>query len=152
MTFALHFLCIAALFGGANAQSNYVTAPSSAVKSTQAPTKPAPSLCDKYTKALLGDTTAAHQKLLITLVVHTAIIGNYTQPNVGIKVHGILAPAVYNGVPVNLLQYFDGSGYTTNVNSVPSRVNFLDGGGAAPLLENKPAFSKSSNQVWYPCR
>lgn len=33
-------------------------------------------ICDYYTTALLKNNTAANQKLLLTLVVNTAIIGN----------------------------------------------------------------------------
>ena len=105
------------------------------------------SICDYYTTALLKDDTAANQETLLILVVNTAVIGNYTQPNVGIAVPGILAlPASYNGVSVNLLQYFDAELVSTNVNGVPSVVNFLDGGGAAPLMMNKPANDPNSNQ------
>jgi len=104
------------------------------------------SLCDKYTIALLTDNTPANQYLLLTLLVNTVVIGNYTQPNVGITVPGILAPAVYNGEQVNLLPYFNGCLLSTNVNNVPSSVNFLDGGGAAPLMQNMPANSPNSNQ------
>lgn len=104
------------------------------------------SICDYYTTALLKEDTPANQYTLLTLLVNTVVIGNYTQPNVGITVPGILAPAVYNGEDVNLLQYFDGCLLSTNVNNVPSSVNFLDGGGAAPLLKNMPANSPNSNQ------
>jgi len=34
------------------------------------------SICDYYTTALLTNNTAANQKLLLTLVVNTAVIGN----------------------------------------------------------------------------
>ena len=40
---------------------------------------------------------------LLTLVVNTAVIGNYTKPNVGIKVPGILAAETFNGTNVNLI-------------------------------------------------
>lgn len=36
----------------------------------------APSLCDKYTTALLKQNTAANQETLLTLVVNAAVIGN----------------------------------------------------------------------------
>lgn len=105
------------------------------------------SICDKYTTALLKDNTAANQKLLLTLIVNTVVIGNYTQPNVGITVPGILAAGTFNGQPVNLLQYFDAQGPTTNVNGIPTHQSFLDGGGAAPLKMNMPASDTTSNQV-----
>lgn len=104
------------------------------------------SICDYYTTALLKQNTPANQYTLLTLLVNTAVIGNYTQPNVGVTVPGILAPGEYGGEQVNLLPYFNGCLLSTNVNNVPSSVNFLDGGGAAPLMQNKPADSSNSNQ------
>jgi hypothetical protein len=65
-------------------------------------------------------------------LVNTAVIGNYTQPNVGIAVPGILNPnGTYEGRPVNLVPYFSGALVSTNVNGMARSVNFLDGGGAA---------------------
>lgn len=105
-------------------------------------------ICDYYTTALLKDNTAANQLKLLTLIVNTALIGNYTQPNVGISVTGILNPGTFNGVAVNLLPYFDGtSGATTNMSGVPTAgVSFVEGGGVAALMESMPAFNTSSNQ------
>lgn len=105
------------------------------------------SICDYYTTALLKDNNATNQYTLLTLLVNTAVIGNYTQPNVGVSVPGILNPkGSYKGVPVNLVPYFDGGLYSTNENGKPSAVNFLDGGGAAPLMKNMPANDKTSRQ------
>lgn len=97
------------------------------------------SLCDKYTTALFKNNTAENQQTLVTLVVNTAIIGNYTNGSMN-AVPGILAK---DG---NLVQFFDGSMSTTNENNVPTKVNFLDDGGAAPLLLNKPANGTNSRQ------
>lgn len=105
-----------------------------------------PSLCDKYTQALFMSDTAANQYSLLVALVNTVVIGNYTQPNVGIAVPGILAPGVYNGEQVNLLPYFNGCLLSTNNNGMPASVNFLDGGGAAPLMNNMPADDTTSNQ------
>lgn len=105
------------------------------------------SICDYYTKALLKSNTAKNQHTLLTLVVNTAVIGNYTQPNVGVAVPGILAPGMYNGTKVNLLPYFDGGLASTNNGGNMGVVqNFLDGGGAAPLKKNMPADDTTSNQ------
>lgn len=105
------------------------------------------SICDYYTTALLKKNTAANQQTLLTLVVNTAVIGNYTQPNVGIAVPGILAPATYNGEQVNLLPYFNGGLASTNRGGKCGvSMNFLDSGGAAPLMMNKPANSMDSAQ------
>lgn len=68
-------------------------------------------------------------------------------PNVGIAVPGILAKGMYNGTEVNLLPYFNGGLLSTNDGgSVGKSVNFLDDGGAAPLMLNKPANGTSSAQ------
>lgn len=108
------------------------------------------SLCDKYTTALLKDNNGTNQATLLTLVVNTAVIGNYTQPNVGIAVPGILAAGKYNGTDVDLLGYFNGTMNSTNRGGMATMVNFLDGGGAVPLTMNMPAFANatSSNQYF----
>lgn len=104
------------------------------------------SICDYYTTALLKENTAANQHSLLTLVVNTAAIGNYTTPNVGIAVTGILNQGVYNGKTINLLPYFDGGLVSTNNCGSPSVMNFLDGGGAEALKMSLPAFDNTSNQ------
>ncbi|KAI9794257.1 MAG: hypothetical protein M1816_006183 [Peltula sp. TS41687] len=106
------------------------------------------SICDYYTTALLKDNTAENQAKLLTLVVNTAVIGNYTQPNVGIAVPGILAQgAKFNDTPVNLAPFFNGMLESTNRGGDKGvSVNFLDGGGAEPLKNNKPANDDASNQ------
>lgn len=105
-----------------------------------------PSLCDKYTQALFMSDTATNQYSLLVALVNTVVIGNYTQPNVGISVPGILAPGSYMGEQVNLLPYFNGCLKSSNVDGRPAAVNFLDGGGAAPLMQNMPANDDTSNQ------
>lgn len=106
------------------------------------------SLCDKYTKALLTDVTPENEYLLLRLLVNRVIIGNFTPTATGVPVPGILAPGVVNGVAVNLLPFFNGQLKTTNVDNAPGFVNFLDGGGAAPLKQNLPAFDTTSNQYF----
>jgi len=104
------------------------------------------SICDYYTTALLKVNNATNQLTLLTLVVNTAVIGNYTQPNVGIAVPGILAKGKFNGADVNLLPYFNGALLSTNGGGKGVSQNFLDDGGAAPLTMNKPSNGTSSAQ------
>ncbi|KAJ4301974.1 hypothetical protein N0V88_002104 [Collariella sp. IMI 366227] len=105
------------------------------------------SICDHYTTLLFKENTADKQYTLLTALVNTVVIGNYTQPNVGVVVPGILAPGKFDGKDVNLASYFDGSQKTTNRGDKEgTSVNFLDGGGADPLKENKPANDETSNQ------
>ena len=52
-----------------------------------------------------------------------------------------------NGTAVNLAPYFTGMLASTNRGgSMGVSVNFLDGGGATPLMMNMPANDTSSNQ------
>lgn len=106
------------------------------------------SICDYYTTALLKQNTAKNQYTLLTLLVNTAVIGNYTQPNVGVSVPGILNPnGMYNGTKINLVPYFDGGLASTNDGGkMGVAKNFLDGGAAAPLMKNMPANDNTSNQ------
>lgn len=105
------------------------------------------SICDYYTTALMKENNATNQLALLILIVNTAVIGNYSDVNVGVKVPGILAPGMYNGTQVNLLPYFSGGlASTNNGGSVGVVQNFLDGGGAVPLTENMAANGMNSNQ------
>jgi len=105
------------------------------------------SICDYYTTAVLMNNTAANQYGLVQALVNTVVIGNYTKPNVGIMVPGILAKGTFNGTAVNLLPYFDGMLASSNRGgSSGVAVNFLDGGAATPILAGMPANSTSSNQ------
>ncbi|KAK7424054.1 hypothetical protein QQX98_000664 [Neonectria punicea] len=106
-------------------------------------------ICDYYTAALLKNNTAENQLGLLTVLVNTVVIGNYTKPNVGIKVPGILAPGKINGTDVNLLPYFSGDLASTNRGGKKGvSVNFLDGGAAKPLMKNKAADDEDSNQYF----
>lgn len=65
----------------------------------------------------------------------------------GAKVPGILAAGEYNGTAVDLLPYFNGGLASTNTGgSMGMSQNFLDDGGAVPLMMNKPANGTDSMQ------
>lgn len=106
------------------------------------------SICDFYTTAALKNNTAENQLTLLTLLVNTVVIGNYSNASLpGKVVPGILAPGEVNGVKVNLLPYFNGGLASSNRGGKDGvAVNFLDDGGAVPLMANKPANGTSSNQ------
>lgn len=105
------------------------------------------SICDYYTGALLKTNNATNQMTLLTLLVNTAVIGNYSSAGTKNAVTGILNPGVYNGTEINLLPYFDGGLNSTNTGGMAgTSVNFLDDGGAVPLTMNMPANGTSSNQ------
>ena len=106
------------------------------------------SICDYYTPIITGkDNSPASQYECMLKITHTLILGNYTTPNVGIKVQGVAGPASYEGHEVNILPYFTGGYYSTNDGGDTGVVkNFLDDGGATALLANMPANGTNSNQ------
>lgn len=60
---------------------------------------------------------------------------------------GILATGSINGTDVNLLPYFTGELASSNRGGDQGvAINFLDDGGAEPLMKNMPANSDSSMQ------
>lgn len=69
-------------------------------------------------------------------------------PNVGVTVPGILAEGEVDGTKVALAPYFSGALASTNRNDKPACVNFLDGGAAEPLKNNKAANDEKSNQQY----
>lgn len=105
------------------------------------------SICDYYTEALLKENSAENQYALLVKLVNTVVIGNYTQPNKGVAVPGILTPGTVNGTDVDLLPYFNGGLASSNRGGDAGvAINFLDGGGAVPLKMDKPATSESAVQ------
>ena len=106
-------------------------------------------ICDYYTNAIFGENNATNQKAIVIAVVNTAVAGNYTHnaQKTNIAVPGILAKnATYNGTAVNLLPYFDGSLASSNNGGKAVAVNWLDGGGAAPLYKSMPASKNGTHQ------
>ncbi|CAG8980218.1 hypothetical protein HYALB_00012908 [Hymenoscyphus albidus] len=92
-------------------------------------------ICDFYASQIFGNNTATSQRGVMTLILNTAILGNYTSPNIDVPVSGIASVSTYNGTSVNLLKYFDAALYSTNDGLHPYGVakNFLDDGGAVPI-------------------
>ena len=119
----------------------------SLVGSVVAVLPPNVTICDYYTPLLFGVNNVTTQWLHMTMLVNTALIGNYTIPNVGVKVNGILNPGNFQGMPVNLLPYFTGSLQSTNRGGTNgSCVHFLDDGGAVPLRQNMASNGNRSSK------
>jgi hypothetical protein len=110
------------------------------------------SMCDKYTTQILGSNEPTNQRLLMSLFVNTALVGNYTTPNVGIAVNGIMWPGQWKGEPVDLMPWFNGE--LASSNPCPDdcgqgvNVNWLDGGGPAALRQNLTSFVQGTNQLY----
>lgn len=90
-------------------------------------------VCDYYAQAKYGENSTETQLKWIQSVVCLAFEGGSTLNNVSSDLTGVLRPGKFNGIDVNLMQYFNGSTKSTNVNNAPIGVNWLDDGGTAPL-------------------
>ncbi len=106
------------------------------------------SICDYYAPIVTGqENSASSQYELMLKITHTFILGNYTQPNVGVKVTGIASPGSFDGHEVNLLPYFTGGYASTNLGTGEGvAYNWLDSGAATALLADMPANSTDSHQ------
>ncbi len=96
------------------------------------------SLCDYYATSLYGANTTDTQFTLIQSILALAFAGGSGLANVSTDLTGIFNPgSVVNPsgitIPVDLQPWFNGSIDSTNLNDQPIGINWLDGGGKAPL-------------------
>ncbi|OBT63717.1 hypothetical protein VE03_06191 [Pseudogymnoascus sp. 23342-1-I1] len=112
------------------------------------------SICDYYTQVKYGSASEENQLKLIEGIVALAFAGPKSIPskNVPTELTGILNPGVQGGQPVDLMQFFNGTLASTNLNNQPVGINWLDDGGLTPLsdyLTNKTksvVLSNSTNE------
>lgn len=110
------------------------------------------SICNTYTSLILGSSNPSNQHLLMTLFVNTALVGNYTTPNTGVAVNGIMWPGAWKGEPVDLMPWFNGD--LASSNPCPDdcgqgvSVNWLDSGGPEALRRNLTSFEGGTNQLY----
>jgi hypothetical protein len=103
-------------------------------------------ICDYYTTLLFDANNPATQMLHMTKLVNTVVVGNYT-PGAKNLVPGILAAGTFDGTTVNLLPYFDGTLASSNAGGYNGSCrNFLDDGGAAPLLKDLPSNGNTASR------
>lgn len=95
------------------------------------------SICDYYTEERFGSASAGNQLIMMQSIVSLAFggPGSIDSDDVPEGLTGILNPGVHDGVPVNLLPFFNGSIASTNLNNQPVGINWLDDGGIQPLVD-----------------
>ncbi|KHN95614.1 uncharacterized protein MAM_06455 [Metarhizium album ARSEF 1941] len=91
-------------------------------------------ICDFYAEKYYGESNVTTQHLLMQGIVAYAYAGGDTLPDPKPNSTGIFNEGNFNGDNVFLRPFFDGSMATTNFNSRPTRIDWLDGGGLDPLL------------------
>lgn len=96
---------------------------------------PTASVCDYYAMQLFGANTTEGQRGWIRRVVLTGFEGGTPLGNVSTGLTGIMRPGSFDNVNIDLMQYFNGSRASTNVNNSPIGINWLDQGGLAPLTK-----------------
>lgn len=99
--------------------------------SAQRPTNA--SVCDYYAQARYGANSSETQLKFIQNVVCLAFEGGTKLNNVSSEITGILRKGRFSNMDIDLLQYFNGSRASTNVNNAPIGINWLDQGGTTPL-------------------
>lgn len=90
-------------------------------------------ICDYYANLRYGENTTASQGKLMQSVVSLAFAGKGDLPNINPEISGILNPGTFENEPVFLRPWFNGSIDSTNLNNQPVGIDWLDGGGTAPL-------------------
>lgn len=109
------------------------------------------SICDTYSTSVLGSASPENQHLLMTLFVNTALVGNYTTPNTGVAVNGIMWPGEWKDEAVDLMPWFNGA--LASSNPCPEdcgqgvSVNWLDSGGPDTLRRNRTSDAVGTNQL-----
>ncbi|KAI1151574.1 hypothetical protein F4825DRAFT_352687 [Nemania diffusa] len=107
--------------------------------------------CDFYTQKTIGDITPANQQLLMTLVLHSALLGPYSQYNT-VPVDdftGALYARQYQGSYVDLSVYFNGALASANTGKDQGEaVNFLDDGGLPLARQSKPGNGNTTSHQY----
>ncbi|KAL6703093.1 hypothetical protein ACN47E_010230 [Coniothyrium glycines] len=103
------------------------------------------SVCDFYAQQRYGANTSETQLKFIQNVVCLAFEGGSGLTNVSTEITGILRPGKFGGADIDLLQYFNGSRASTNVNNAAIGINWLDQGGATPLASFLAGETQSLN-------
>ncbi|KAH8167784.1 hypothetical protein CIB48_g417 [Xylaria polymorpha] len=81
-----------------------------------------------------GQNSSDTQFMLMQSIVALAFGGGATLPNASDDSTGILNPGSFNGSPINLRPWFDGSKATTNLNNQAVGIDWLDDGAQDPLV------------------
>jgi hypothetical protein len=102
------------------------------VSSAQRPSNA--TICDYYAIANYGANTTATQYRLMQSILALAFGGPGPLSNVAPAITGIFNAGSFDGTPVDLQPWFNGSKDSTNLNNQAVGINWLDGGGTTPLL------------------
>ncbi|KAM4065792.1 hypothetical protein HRG_011588 [Hirsutella rhossiliensis] len=92
------------------------------------------SICDYYASQRFGGNNSTTQLRLMQGIVAYAYAGGSTVPFAEENSTGIFNPGRFNDRDVFLRPWFNGSKATTNLNDHAVGVDWLDGGGTAPLI------------------
>ena len=97
-------------------------------------------VCDYYAKKTVGANTPENQRIVMQLVLHSALLGNFSKYNT-VKVDGFvgaLQTTTYKGEYVDLNGYFNGGFASANLRGKAAAVNFFDDGGIDAARQLKP--------------
>lgn len=124
------------------------------VSSAQRP--PNATICDYYAVVNYGSNSTATQLKLMQSILALAFGGAGPLSNVNSTITGIFNPGNFIGTPVDLQPWFNGMKDSTNLNNQAVGIDWLDGGGTAPLYAflagSTPnlTFTNGSNEACVP--
>ncbi|KAH7109515.1 hypothetical protein EDB81DRAFT_612145, partial [Dactylonectria macrodidyma] len=110
--------------------------------------------CDYYAEKTVGANTAENQRILMALVLHSALLGPFSNYNT-VPVDGFtgaLTPTTFQGQAVDLRGYFTGAFKSANTGkSTGEAVNFFDNGGedAARKLKPSNGDTRSAQHIFF---
>jgi hypothetical protein len=115
-------------------------------------------ICDWYAIQNFGANTTATQLKLMESILALAFGGAGPLEGVSSDITGIFNPGNLNGTLVDLEPWFNGSKQSTNLNNQAVSIDWLDGGGTAPLYSflagdtQNLTFTNGTNEACVPTK
>lgn len=104
--------------------------------------------CDFYTTKTVGDNTADNERILMALVLHSALLGPFSKYNT-VPVPdftGALVSTTFQGEAVDLNSYFNGAVSSANRGgSTGVAINFFGDGGLAAARNLQPSSGNTTS-------
>jgi hypothetical protein len=111
-------------------------------------------ICDYYAVANFGSNSTGTQLKLMESILALAFGGAGPLQNVSSSITGIFNAGSFDGTPVDLQPWFNGSKQSTNLNDQAVSIDWLDGGGLQPLYSflsgetQTLTFTNGSNEAY----
>lgn len=111
-------------------------------------------ICDYYAVVNYGNNSTDTQYKLIESILALGFGGAGPLSNVSSDITGIFNQGSFQGTPVDLQPWFNGTKQSTNLNNQSVSIDWLDGGGTQPLYNflsgstSNLTFTSGSNEAY----